>query len=61
MKELDYGKNYKYAHSFENNFAEQEFLPDEVKNTKLFNPGNNTRENSIRDFLKKLWKGKYNY
>lgn len=61
MKELDYGKNYKYAHSFENNFAEQEFLPDEIINTTLFNPGNNTRENSIRDFLKKLWKGKYNY
>jgi putative ATPase len=61
MKELDYGKNYKYAHSFENNFAEQEFLPNEVKNTTLFNPGNNTRENSIREFLKKLWKGKYNY
>ena len=61
MKELDYGKNYKYAHSFENNFAEQEFLPNEVKNTTLFNPGNNTRENSIREFLKKLWKGKYKY
>lgn len=61
MKELDYGKNYKYAHSFENNFATQEFLPDEIINTTLFNPGNNTRENSIRDFLKKLWKGKYNY
>ena len=61
MKELDYGKDYKYSHSFENNFAEQEFLPDEVKNTKLFEPGNNTREHSIRDFLKKLWKGKYGY
>jgi len=61
MKELDYGKNYKYAHSFENNFAEQEFLPDEVKNTKLFEPGNNARENSFREFLKKRWKDKYNY
>jgi putative ATPase len=61
MKELDYGKNYKYAHSFENNFAEQEFLPDEIKNTKIYEPGNNTRENTIRDFLKKLWKGKYGY
>ncbi|MFZ3274806.1 MAG: replication-associated recombination protein A, partial [Lutibacter sp.] len=59
MKELDYGKNYKYAHSFENNFAEQEFLPDELKNTKIYEPGNNARENTIRDFLKKLWKGKY--
>lgn len=61
MKELDYGKNYKYAHSFENNFTEQEFLPDEIKNTKIYEPGNNARENTIRDFLKKLWKGKYGY
>ena len=61
MKELDYGKDYKYAHSYENNFAEQEFLPNELKNTKLYDPGNNTRENSLRDFLKKLWKGKYGY
>ncbi|MBI9040612.1 replication-associated recombination protein A [Lutibacter sp.] len=61
MKELDYGKNYKYAHSFENNFAEQEFLPDDIKNTKLYEPGNNAREYSIREFLKKLWKSKYNY
>ncbi|MFA5297490.1 MAG: replication-associated recombination protein A [Lutibacter sp.] len=61
MKELDYGKNYKYAHSFENNFTEQEFLPDEIKNTKIYEPGNNARENSIRDFLKKLWKNKYGY
>ncbi len=61
MKELDYGKNYKYAHSFEGNFAEQEFLPDEIKNTKLYIPGNNSRENSFRDVLKKLWKGKYGY
>jgi putative ATPase len=61
MKELDYGKDYKYAHSYENNFAEQEFLPDEIKNTKLYEPGNNAREYSIREFLKKLWKSKYNY
>jgi len=61
MKELDYGKNYKYAHSFENNFAEQEFLPEVIKNTTIYEPGNNARENTIRDFLKKLWKGKYGY
>jgi len=61
MKELDYGKNYKYAHSFENNFTEQEFLPDAIKNTKIYEPGNNARENTIREFLKKLWKGKYGY
>ncbi|MDP2069915.1 MAG: replication-associated recombination protein A [Lutibacter sp.] len=61
MKELDYGKNYKYAHSFENNFTEQEFLPNEIKNTTIYEPGNNARENTIREFLKKLWKGKYGY
>jgi putative ATPase len=61
MKELDYGKDYKYAHSFKNNFAEQEFLPDEIISTKLFEPGNNNRENSMRDFLKKRWLHKYNY
>ena len=61
MKELDYGKEYKYAHSYENNFAEQEFLPDEIKNTKLFDPGKNPRENNLREFLKTRWKGKYGY
>ena len=61
MKELDYGKNYKYAHSFENNFATQEFLPTALENTKFYEPGHNTRENTIRDYLKKLWKNKYNY
>ena len=61
MKDLNYGKDYKYAHSYENNFAMQEFLPDEIKNTQLFSPGNNARENNMRDFLKQRWKGKYNY
>lgn len=61
MKELGYGDNYKYAHNYENNFAPQEFLPDEVKNTKLYDPGNNARENAHRDFLKQRWKDKYHY
>lgn len=61
MKELGYGDNYKYAHNYENNFAPQEFLPDEIKNEMLYNPGNNTRENAHRDFLKQRWKDKYNY
>lgn len=61
MKELGYGDNYKYAHNYENNFAAQEFLPDEIKNTKIYDPGNNTRENAHRDFLKQRWKDKYNY
>ncbi|NNL15492.1 MAG: replication-associated recombination protein A [Flavobacteriaceae bacterium] len=61
MKELGYGDDYKYAHNYEKNFAEHEFLPDEIKNTKLYDPGNNARENSLREFLKSRWKDKYNY
>ncbi|WP_412561524.1 replication-associated recombination protein A [Winogradskyella sp. MIT101101] len=61
MKELGYGDQYKYAHSYENNFADHEFLPDEIKNTTLYNPGNNAREQAQRNYLKALWKDKYGY
>ena len=61
MKELGYGDNYKYAHNYENNFAPQEFLPDEIKNTTFYEPGNNARENAHREFLKQRWKDKYDY
>lgn len=61
MKDIGYGKNYKYAHNHENNFVEAEFLPDEIKNTKFYDPGNNPRENAQREFLKQRWKTKYNY
>lgn len=61
MKELGYGDNYQYAHNYENNFANQEFLPDAIKNTKLYDPGNNARENAHREFLKQRWKEKYGY
>ncbi|MFD1615444.1 replication-associated recombination protein A [Gelatiniphilus marinus] len=61
MKELGYGDNYKYAHNYEANFANQEFMPDEIKNTKLYDPGNNARENAHREFLKQHWKDKYGY
>lgn len=61
MKNLDYGKNYKYAHNFENNFAEMEFLPEEIKNTLIYNPGKNAREEELRKFLKQRWKEKYGY
>lgn len=61
MKELGYGDDYKYAHSYDNNFAEQEFLPDAVSGTTIYEPGNNSRENATRDFLKNRWKGKYRY
>jgi putative ATPase len=61
MKQLDYGKNYKYAHNFENNFAMMEFLPDAIKNTLIYNPGKNAREEELRKFLKERWKEKYGY
>ena len=50
MKELGYSDNYKYAHSYERNFVAHEFLPDDIKNTKLYDPGNNARENAQREF-----------
>ena len=61
MKELGYGDDYKYAHSYEGNFAEAEFLPDKISNTKFYEPGNNQREQAQREFLRKRWKNKYNY
>jgi len=61
MKQLDYGTDYKYAHDYENNFTEQEFLPDNIKGTKIYEPGNNDRETEQRKYLKKLWKEKYGY
>jgi len=61
MKKLDYGKDYKYAHSYENNFIQMEFLPEEIKNTLIYNPGKNAREEDLRRFLKDRWKEKYGY
>lgn len=61
MNELGYGKGYQYAHSYEGNFADQEFLPEEIKKTVLYQPGNNKREEENRLFLRKLWKSKYGY
>ena len=61
MKELGYGDNYKYAHSFENDFANQEFMPDSIKGSVFYDPGNNSREIAYREFLKKRWKDKYGY
>jgi putative ATPase len=61
MKELGYGKDYAYAHNYENNFSPHEFLPKEISNTALYKPGNNNRENALRDFLKSRWKDKYDY
>ncbi|MGM5470527.1 replication-associated recombination protein A [Flavobacteriaceae bacterium LMO-SS05] len=61
MKELGYGDNYQYAHNYEHNFVDHEFLPDDIKNTKLYDPGNNAREQAQREFLKQRWKDKYGY
>ena len=61
MKEIGYGDAYKYSHDYENNFAEQEFLPKKISNTRLYSPGNNARENTQRQYLKQLWKEKYGY
>ncbi len=61
MKELGYGQEYQYAHDFNNNFIEQEFLPEEITNTTLYEPGNSAREKGLREFLKNRWKDKYGY
>ena len=60
MKELEYGKEYQYAHDFEGNFVAQEFLPEGIENTRFYKPGNNARENAQQEFLKQRWKDKYN-
>ncbi len=61
MKQMDYGKNYQYSHLGEGNFIEQEYLPDQIKNTVFYVLGNNARENEFRKFLRERWKGKYGY
>ena len=61
MKDLNYGKDYKYSHLGEGNFLEQEYLPDQIMGTTYYEPGNNARENELRKFLKERWKGKYGY
>ncbi|MEO0552031.1 MAG: replication-associated recombination protein A [Bacteroidota bacterium] len=61
MKDSGYGKGYQYAHDHANNFAHMEFLPEEIKETKLYDPGNNAREEEMRKRLRALWKEKYGY
>jgi putative ATPase len=61
MKNMDYGKDYKYSHSYDNNFSPQEYLPDELSGTVFYNPGKNAREEELRKYLKQLWKEKYGY
>lgn len=61
MKNLDYGKGYQYSHSYEGNFSAQEYLPDALSGTALYQPGNNAREEELRKFLKARWQEKYGY
>jgi len=61
MQEIGYGKGYKYAHDFDGNFADLEFLPDKISGTTFYQPGNNLRENELRKYLKNLWNKKYGY
>jgi putative ATPase len=61
MKELGYGDEYKYSHDGAGNFIAQEFLPEQITNQKLYDPGANTREDGIRKFLKNRWGDKYDY
>ncbi len=61
MKNLGYGTDYRYAHSYEGNFAEMEFLPSKISGTRFYDPGKNPREEETRKYLKNLWKNKYQY
>ncbi len=61
MKDIGYGKGYKYAHEYDQNFIDHEFLPEKIDGKKFYNPGNNARENELRKFLKQRWKDKYDY
>jgi putative ATPase len=61
MKDLDFGKEYQYSHNYPNNFVDQEFMPDEISGTKLYEPGENQREKQFKEVLKNRWKAKYDY
>ncbi|MBS1780624.1 MAG: replication-associated recombination protein A [Bacteroidetes bacterium] len=61
MKKMDYGKGYQYAHDHPGNFVQQEFLPEKISGTKLYDPGNNASESRLRDYLRQCWKDKYGY
>lgn len=61
MKQLGYGQDYEYAHNYEGNFVPHEFLPEEIKGTTFYKPGNNPKENALKTYLKHLWKEKYDF
>ena len=61
MKDLGYGKNYQYSHSYEGNFSAQEYLPDAIAGTVFYTPGTNAKENQVKTYLRGLWNEKYGY
>ena len=61
MKNIGYGREYEYSHAFEGNFSAQEYMPDSLSGYLLYDPGKNAAEDKLRERLKALWKGKYNY
>ncbi len=61
MKQMDYGKDYKYAHNYDSNFVLQQFLPDQLEGKAFYSPQKNAREEELRKFLKEKWKDKYGY
>ncbi len=61
MKDIGYGKEYQYSHSYSSNFSAQEYLPESISGLKFYEPGANAREKEIREYLKKLWGEKYKY
>lgn len=61
MKEMNYGDGYRYVHGFAQNFTDQEYLPDALRGTTFYEPGNNAREAEMRRFLQQFWKDKYGY
>jgi putative ATPase len=61
MKSIGYGADYKYSHDFENNFVNQEFLPEKIKGKSFYKPGKNAKENELRQALRAQWKEKYGY
>ncbi len=61
MKNIGYGKDYKYAHSYEGNFTDLDFLPDAIRGTQIYQPGNNAKENESKEKLRKLWGDRYKY
>ncbi|MFA7067207.1 MAG: replication-associated recombination protein A, partial [Dysgonamonadaceae bacterium] len=59
MKEMDYGRDYKYAHDFENNFVEDNYFPKELRKKKFWEPQNNASENRIKEWMRRLWKDRF--